>query len=57
MLAAYLSHLDVGVFDGVGVRFDQLLHLPQVGFLDLLELLHPHHGKTQEDSHSAFNIS
>lgn len=36
---AYLSHLDMGVLYGVGVTFDQLFHLPQVGLLNFLELL------------------
>lgn len=35
----YLTHLNMGVLDGVGVAFDQLLHLPQVGLLDFLKLL------------------
>lgn len=42
---AYLTHLNVRVLYGVGVTFDQLLHLPQVGLLNLLELLH---GDTRE---------
>lgn len=36
----YLSHLDVGVLYGVGVSLDQLFHLPQVGLLNVLELLY-----------------
>lgn len=35
----YLSHLDVGVLYGVRVTFHQLLHLPQMSFLDFLEIL------------------
>lgn len=35
----YLTDLDVSVLYGVRVTFDQLFHLPQVGLLDLLELL------------------
>lgn len=39
---AYLSHLDVGVFYGVGVTFDELFHLPQMSLLDFLKLLLEH---------------
>lgn len=39
---AYLSHLDMRVFYGVRVAFDQLFNLPQVGLLDFLKLLHTH---------------
>lgn len=35
----YLTHLNMGVLYGVGVTFDQLFHLPQVGLLDFLKLL------------------
>lgn len=36
----YLSHLDVGVLYGVRVSLDKLFHLPQVGLLNVLELLY-----------------
>lgn len=42
MKEAYLSHLDVGVFYGVGVTFDELFHLPQMSLLDFLKLLLEH---------------
>lgn len=35
----YLPNLNMGVFYGVGVTFDELFHLPQVGLLNFLKLL------------------
>lgn len=57
----YLTYLNVGVLYGVGVTFDQLLHLPQVGLLDLLELLlgrtrNTQHGDTRE-SHATMETT
>lgn len=49
----YLTYLNVRVLYGMGVTFDQLFHLPQVGLLNLLELLlagtcDTQHGDTRE---------
>ena len=48
----YLSHLNMGVFYGVGVTFDQLFHLPQVGLLNLLKLLLTKNMDTHTHTHT-----